>query len=827
MKQTLMCGTLAALLTPVLFADDPLLSYKAEIIAKAKPDECFFSLYDPDYPTSGQNIYVHDGLSVERGYSVEDCLLDGGLPKTNQSYVWGMVRKDDFLWWGTGPNVNRLVSGSYFGSSTASISTGNGWTYNVTEQGTSRFVREGVFDGETDLGYDVSPSIGDWRPPEVYSYDLENDVLERRDLAMNPAQTALLWQTLGLRSAGYSAPNATHTEGLVFLAGPSITATSQQTTENNPTVNGVIMFAFDAATHACVDARSFPQYSNIRKWKQYDGVLYTAIADQNGSGQVLRWLNDPAHPDYPFAFQVVGNLNAGGAELEVHDDGDGARLFVNTWPGIEGNLDLDAEDFDTTIVNIINGPAGLWRSPIIPAGGLTSAHAGSWKLVWSVVDYEPDLVIALHYGGGAMASFDGYLYWGTMHVPNTANFAHGIAYGRPAYAPVPVEPGEGATEQELADYEAALAAREAYEDALSEDFFNSYRAISIWRGRNFTNSGGDIDLLYGRESMPVRMKRTVFTENNQPRSDFYTFKWGTFFGENIGNLRNVADGTTFYIGGIFPVTLADGGDWEEDVPNVSGYVPLYGPEGIIPRNYGYGITFPWNNYTWTMQVLLDKLYIGTMDWDGLNSPDPADGADLFCIPSSADPAVRVASHGVANWSSYGIRTIDGDDERGELYLGMANVQNLFSTAVGDPFDGGWEVQRLSLRYTDDDFDELDDEWETSQFGSTAVVNDPDNHSDSDKYSDYAEWMIGSNPHDSNSFFYSVLEAGATEGMQKIEWPTLNQRYYTLYEATDLTGVWTPVATYEGTGSPVSHEFDPSETSAKFFKVIVSLDPPAI
>jgi len=796
-------------------AADPHLSYQSEVIAKAQPDECFYDLYDPEVPGSGENVYEKLGIDCE------DCINDGGLPKINQTYVWGMTRKDNYLWYGTGPNVNRLVTSVYFGSSNAGIATSNsrGITFNVTETSSSKFARDGLYDGDTYKGPPVDGSIGDWRPPDAFRYNLDTDTQENLYALMDPAEQDLIWRTLGLRSAGYSAANATHTSGLVFLAGPSTTAT----TEGG---DGVIMFAFDAATGDCVGAQTFPAYNNIRKWKFYDDVLYTAIATQEGTGQVLRWVNDPDDAAYPFEFQVVGNLDAGGAELEVHDDGDGARLFVNTWPGIEGNLDI-AGDIDT-ILGIINAPAGLWRSPVIPAGGLTSSNAGAWNKVWSVTEYEPDLVIALHYGGGAMASYDGYLYWGTMHVPGTSSTAHSIGYGAPAPVipkpdPFPEDPEDPAR----VAYEEDVERRE---DEQSEDFLNAYRAISIWRGRNFTNNSGDIELLYGSSEMPVRMERTMFT--GTPRGQLSAFKWGTFFSNNVGSLRFIEDGyeaPTF--GGLFTSeTLADGGDWET-IPNTSGYVPLYGPEGVEPDVlFGGFYIFPFNNYAWTMQVFDGRLYLGTMDWDDINTPDPTDGAHLYCFPSTADPAVAITKRGMANWSSYGIRTIAADESRGELYLGMANVNNLLSKKVGDPEDGGWEIQRVKLRYTDDDLDELDDDWEISQFGSIGSTDNPEGNTDGDPLSDYEEWLAGTDPNDQNSFFFAVPENAPTEGRLQIEWPSVSSsptRYYTVYEAIDLGGTWTPVASYEGTGSELSYEYDPSESPAKFFKVVVSLEAPVI
>ena len=83
-----------------------------------------------------------------------------------------------------------------------------------------------------------------------------------------------------------------------------------------------------------------------------------------------------------------------------------ARIFFHTWPNV--NLPVPPEN------------TSLYMSPKVPSGGLTSAHLNSWTRLWQVQNYEPDPLVASTYGGGALQSFGGYLYWGTMHVPFVA-----------------------------------------------------------------------------------------------------------------------------------------------------------------------------------------------------------------------------------------------------------------------------------------------------------------------------------------------------------------------------------------------------------------------
>lgn len=796
----------------LLTAQETLRSYKAEIMAHAQPDEWWYSFYDEEVPGSGDNEYVKDGIDP----NCVECLENGGLPKANQAYVWSMVLKDNYLWWGTGPNVSSIVISTYLDNQQANIarSRRRGINYSLAEYGLSKFVREGVYDGETLMGPPLPAAYGDWRPPDIFRYNLDTNTKERLDINLrtaDPAAWALLWRTLGLRSGGFTAPTTAFPNGLVILAGPCLPALPGQEPE------GVIMFAFDALTGDIVAAKNFPDYNNIRSWKHWDGQLYTTVSTYSGQGLVLRWNKQLASVANPLQFEPVGILDSAGAEIEVHDDGDGPRLYVTTWPNIS-----EGEVTTQRILDAMSAPASLWRSMVIPSTGLNAIYQNGWTKVWSVADYETDLVLALAYGGGALASYEGYLYWGTMHVPGTAQLGHNLFYGTPDDPlPRPDPYPEDPEDPERVAYELD---QERYDQEEELDSLLSYRAISIWRGRNFTNTGGDIDLLYGRANLPVRIPRTQFTQNaSDPRSPI-NISWLPFFEQRIGDIRNVQDGESVPYGIFFPSSrvLVDGGDWEDN-PNYSGYVPLYGPEGVFPKDYGFS-SFPWNNYTWTMQVFGGKLFVGTMDWDDIRTPDDEDGADIFCFPSSSDPAVLVSGVGMANWSSYGVRTIAADDTRGELYLGMANVNNLLNKSMGDPVDGGWEIQRVTMRYPDEDFDELDDDWENEHFGSTEAVNDPNGNSDYDPLTHWEEWLAGTDPNDPNSWFFSVAGEAVSPGMHEIRWPAIPGRYYTVYESETLDGDWSPVANYEGIDGMMSHAFSLTG-GKKFFKVTVFVDPP--
>ncbi len=141
------------------------------------------------------------------------------------------------------------------------------------------------------------------------------------------------------------------------------------------------------------------------------------------------------------------------------------------------------------------------------------------------------------------------------------------------------------------------------------------------------------------------------------------------------------------------------------MPNKMGRKPLWGPSG-------FGNFF--NNYTWTMAVYDDQLFVGTMDWsylfkEGLpvflelllGTAEPAVdihypswllGADLFRFPSPEIWAIPESVAGVGNYTSYGIRTMVSDDA---LYLGMSNPMNLLTDPADALPEGGWELLQLT------------------------------------------------------------------------------------------------------------------------------------
>jgi hypothetical protein len=357
----LACG---GLVCPALSADHlcPDTGYRCTLVAKAPVDECFNGI-------GGEYVVP------EPGDVTGITCPHGTTPKRNGDNVWGMTTAGNSVWWGTVANLGCI------GQAAGAIAEGYQGGSVDEPPPNPNYVCEGM-ESQYPLPPGTSPLIreligGDWRPPQFWVYDLNTKQVEN----VTP-KDPLVNRTIGLRAAGSA-------NGVVLLAGP--------------TVFGISIFAFDADTKAFLESRYFPWYTNIRSWTEANGGLYTAVQNAaGGGGTVLRWMGNKRNP---LAFTIVGQLDNEGADLAAH----AGRLYVGTWPGSQlsslGSLFAESP------------PAGVWMSPPLGRTGLRFWDRTSWTKVFSVDRYEPDPLIATTYAIGSLTSFEGYLYFGTMHVP--------------------------------------------------------------------------------------------------------------------------------------------------------------------------------------------------------------------------------------------------------------------------------------------------------------------------------------------------------------------------------------------------------------------------
>jgi hypothetical protein len=420
-------------------------TFSGVVKAKASADECYLSL--------GNNIQYD---FIDQVNPAVPCGA-GKKPKVNQGYVWGSAVVGTTIYFGTIANALCLVAGSFVSDPNALVPYER--SAYACEFGSSPYVPTPI----------SSKHLGDYRVPRMYKFETTTGAItDITPKAANPGACVvatnpicvepLLSATQGIRAVG---PHPTDAD-LVIFAGPSLSA-----------AGGVNFFLYKISTNSWIAKAPTNQYNNIRRFVTLNAgtanVLYTAVgntaafAANPGKGSVLRYAGvipttfsaPAAGSSIPvclacFTFQVVGTLDGDGAYLAVHN----SRLYVTTWPR--------------------SSVAGLFMSPAVPAGGLTTANAAGWTKVWNAGEYEPDTVIRGTYGGGALASFGGYLYWGTMHVPYAATAAMTAVYGVPT------------TNAELA----AL-------------LVNTFRTATVFRGKDFETGSPVKQLLYGESTLPV------------------------------------------------------------------------------------------------------------------------------------------------------------------------------------------------------------------------------------------------------------------------------------------------------------------------------------
>lgn len=365
------------------------------------------------------------GIGKNIPFSRPPCLFS--KPKVNQAYVWAMTEAGQNVWFGTIANPQCITQSGLFPPDSLLPYETESWACEFDKSPYVPVLLPGI--------------IGDFRPPQMFIYNkttkVVTEVTPRLPVsATNPlGLEPLLYITRGIRAAATI-------NNMVLFAGPGL-------------ISGLNLFAFRADTGQYLGSGVLPAFTNIRQMIVHNGALYIPVGASNVGGQVLRWTGSVSAAPCAscFQFQSVGTLDGIGAYITLHE----GRFYVTTWPnGLPASL------------------SSLYQSPIIPAGGLTPAHAGQWRKLWDATNYEPDRVIAASYAGGALASFGGYLYWGTMHVPWQSTALAIGAYGIPK------------TDQEWIDATVS-----------------TFRSATLFRANSLESFTPNIQLLYGLPYLPA------------------------------------------------------------------------------------------------------------------------------------------------------------------------------------------------------------------------------------------------------------------------------------------------------------------------------------
>jgi hypothetical protein len=482
--------------------------YTSSVVAQAQVDECFYGL--AAYNTTFADLNNNSFFGAYYGPSPKDlssgaltnCInaaSSGAKPKINQAYVWGLTANGSDVWFATVANTLCVVLDEF---SYAFSQSWPGPTQN------SDYVCDAV----------TANPLEDFKPPRMFVYNSNSQILtdltgsvkangvfpDPNLLDLNPLAPKLVF---GLRSAG-------NHDGVVYFGGLKLDS-------SDATKTNVVMFAFDASTKAYLGSHVFDgtdgnvAYTDIRQWHVYNGRLYTGVSTANG-GQILHWTGTVANP---FSFEVVGNIGADPAYFTLHSDN---RIYVSTWPPNSNLLS------PTTM--------SVWMSP--PLHGkpalLTSSDANSWHQVWDLSQYEVEP--AAVQVGGAIASYGGYLYFGTMHVPSSGVAAFEYLYGPPT------------------DEDAAA--------------LGSYRPISIFRSKGFAGTKPSVQLLYGNALLPKFNPNTnlwTLVPNNLGQS-------GLYGRAGFGNLfNNYTWAAEVYNNQLFIGTM----DWSYIAGDVVGAMPSF------------------------------------------------------------------------------------------------------------------------------------------------------------------------------------------------------------------------------------------------------------
>ncbi len=533
-------------------------------------------------------------------------------PKVNGGYVWGMVDVGDDVWFGTVANPQCFVAATMIGQAL-------GTTLGPIK--TDSWVCE--------FGGDTWDPLGDQRPPKLYAYHSAAGTLEDLTSGMPPADLEELAKVIGIRAAGSS-------DGVVLFAGPTIDG-------------DVHMFAF-ATNGSFLGSHEFADWTDTRRFAHLNGELYLGIGvgsieGNPPGGMVMRWIGSAASPfDFEMVTYLVGETVA---EITEHQ----GRLAAGTWavPQVLGPL---------------GGSSGVYLSPDPGADGILSAADGDWDKIWEVADYEPDRINALVTGIGAMASYGGYLYWGTMHPPFLALAAH---YGF------------------YRDFYDDINTTDASEEFLLAAALGTHRATSLWLADNLPGDP-DIFMLYGLPALPSFDPGTDPIPSDPIVDDYWSIVdtgWEPVWGiSGFGNLFNNYT-------------------WSMTVNNGRLWVGTMDMQYLLMDAGATMLHSILDSQNMTLEEAIEELVTsGNLDpmvaeiLAALGDDDvlTTAGADLYYFPFPDAPAFPESLSGIDNFTSYGVRNMRSVN--GKVYAGMANPMNLLTDTSDDVPEGGWELIRL-------------------------------------------------------------------------------------------------------------------------------------
>lgn len=161
---------------------------------------------------------------------------------------------------------------------------------------------------------------------------------------------------------------------------------------------------------------------------------------------------------------------------------------------------------------------------------------------------------------------------------------------------------------------------------------------------------------------------------------------------------------------------------------------------------------------------------------------------------------------------------DGSIRMSWMNLDPSSALGIVGLSNGEGQPGDYSESDLSTFAFDLDQDGIWDEWEKDFFGhrSNCVATA---HSDGDEQDNYSEYICGSDPFDSSSYFYCTNSDSSTEMV--IMWPVIEGRTYRVLKSENLAiEAFLPLAA--GIEYPINAYTDTLSSATACYRVEVEL-----
>ena len=563
------------------------IEFTTKLISSAPTDECFFSVGNPD------NYYSPTGVDCD------ECTEKGGKLKANQSYIWSMTKAKGNLFYGTVSNY-LCQAMMYYERYDSIHNDCRACEWEASKIG---------------MSYTNNDFYGDYRPPLMFAYKPDSKVV----VDITPFQDENLSKTLGIRAAGSC-------KNLVLMAGPGMG-------DEPGKLKSVFIYVFRADNFEYLGSYLLDDFlkeefsltpDNVRRCVTINDVLYIGLSAKNDEGKeigiILRW---DANPEDPFTFRLVGKSPYPFADLCEHNN----RIYAQSWPSLDKEIEKQENPTIQWVSSVI-------MSPIISPVGLTENDAENWKKVWDYSEYDPDELTSMGYIGGAMVSFNGYLYFGNFHFP-MANL-HLFKLQRDSASTIKL-------------LNAALA---------------THRANAVFRCADFSIDKPEVDLVCGMEKLPA-------WNNEKEKWEIVPNKLGK---KPLSGQMGMWNPFNHYT-------------WSMEVHNDMLFIGSKSFFRTVPSMAsGMG-----NRVTKILQKQIDKAGFPKESYtkvDSIYCPAEWLGGDLFALTKTSNELIPVTTTGFDNPFNYGMRNLISIGDC--LYAGTANPYNLAE-------NGGYELYQVKIQ----------------------------------------------------------------------------------------------------------------------------------